>query len=149
MRGQTIEVSFWSQVDIRQPMDCWLWQGMKNHDGYGRMRHGNARTLTHRISYALVRGPIPEGMRVLHHCDVRDCVNPNHLFLGTQADNIRDMDAKGRRRPARGEGHGRAKLNRAQALEIRASSDSDTILAAQYSVAKSLIWAIRHDRIWL
>ena len=83
--------------------DCWEWQGYRGPvDRYGRFmvkRPDGKRTprLAHRASWELHSGPIPSGLQVLHRCDNRRCVNPEHLFLGTQLDNIRDMDAKGRR----------------------------------------------------
>ena len=102
---------------------CWYWIGSRDGLGYG---HGNGYR-AHREAYRLFNGNIPYGMSVLHRCDVRCCVNPEHLFLGTQADNIADMIAKGRRRgnPPRGEASHFAKLT-AQAVSrmrnIRAST---------------------------
>lgn len=83
---------------IPEPMSgCWLWIGGVSYPpGYGRMTRGQ---YAHRVSYEIHRGKIPVGMHVLHRCDNRLCVNPDHLFLGTQSDNMRDMMAKGRGRP--------------------------------------------------
>lgn len=80
---------------------CWLWKGSKNHNGYGEVSYKHChskRALAHRVSWAIHQGKIPDGLCVLHKCDVRNCVNPDHLFLGTQQDNLRDCYQKGRMR---------------------------------------------------
>ena len=83
---------------IPEPMTgCWYWIGSIGNSGYGKTRFDHSNDFSaHRISYLAFRGVIPEGMCVLHRCDVRLCVNPSHLFLGTKKDNSRDMVAKGR-----------------------------------------------------
>ena len=76
--------------------NCWLWTKSTNEDGYGKIGYKGKVYTTHRMSWMLHRGEIPQELQVLHKCDVRNCVNPEHLFLGTQFDNIHDMIAKGR-----------------------------------------------------
>lgn len=88
----------------RAPSGCWLWTGAAYPTGYGAFSLNQKTVGAHRASWILRRGPVPKDRCVLHHCDVRACVNPDHLFLGTLGDNIQDMVKKGRQ--AKGECHG-------------------------------------------
>jgi len=76
--------------------DCWHWCGVRNTGGYGRMTYEGRSQVAHRLAWIAWKGPIPEGMSVLHSCDNRACVNPDHLWLGTYSDNMKDCWAKGR-----------------------------------------------------
>ena len=95
------EARFWAKVELTLD-GCWLWTGSKTGPGpyttggYGTVYWRGEYLLAHRVMWELANGPIPEGMHVLHRCDVRNCVRPDHLFLGTHQDNMADMARKGR-----------------------------------------------------
>src|SRR5262245_26460201 len=138
---------FWAKVQKTE--SCWLWTAGLDTSGYGYIVIGGHHSeKAHRFAYALLVGPIPMDLYVLHRCDVRNCVNPDHLFLGTQADNTADMVAK--QRQARGNVN-HARLNEQQVLEIRAlHSDgvNNCALARRYGVSDTTIWAIVHRKKW-
>jgi len=141
---------------VRKTSTCWEWAGTKSC-GYARIEEPTgvrpSRTLgAHRVAYELFVGPIPEGKHILHHCDNPGCVNPEHLFLGTQADNVKDSVAKGRQ--ARGERNGSAKLTQQQVQEIRdqyqprSHEFGSYALARRYDVDQSNIILIVHGETW-
>jgi hypothetical protein len=135
--------------------DCWIWTGSLNNKGYGRINRSRLIVYAHRLAYELSFGEIPAGMNVLHRCDTPACVNPAHLFLGTQADNNLDCRNKGRHscgeRP-RGERHHGSKLTARDAVEIRrayaAREKSQRQLAAAYGVSRRAIMFILSRRNW-
>lgn len=96
---------------------CWVWRGGLEADGYGRFPDAGGWRRAHRVAWELYYGPIPEGLCVCHRCDNPACVRPDHLFLGTHRDNIRDRDSKGR--AAAGSRNGRAKLTEPEVQSIR------------------------------
>lgn len=98
-----VESRFWSNVPKGDRSSCWEWKGVRVGSmtiKYGQFNFPGGRTAAHRFSWYLAHGPIPNGLQVLHKCDNPPCVNPSHLFLGTQADNVHDCVAKGRARGA-------------------------------------------------
>ena len=138
---------FWTKTNPVSSHECWEWIGFKDGNGYGRY----GRILAHRIAYELTLGEIPRGMAVCHKCDNPGCVNPDHLWIGTQADNVRDMLAKGRDRrgpPRRGETSNKAKLTSNQVREILQSTETLRTLADRYGVSGTAIHYIRHKRNW-
>ncbi len=125
---------FWSKVDKSAENGCWLWKASTGDHGYGFFGDG----LAHRISYELCNGPIPAELCVLHKCDVRACVNPDHLFLGTRTENNLDRLNKGR--SAYGEGIRNHKLSNSDILKIRSlysdGNISQVALAQQFGVTQ-------------
>ena len=143
---------FWKHVD--KSSDCWLWLGAKSH-GYGATEISGRRIQAHRIAWILIRGPIPKGLFVCHHCDNPPCVRPEHLFLGTDVDNTHDMIRKGRARhdnQPKGEEWYLHKLTWNQVREIRAKYIpriySTRKLAKEYGVGQRAIWRILNNETW-
>lgn len=130
---------------------CWLWSGAQDTSGYGlALQYGKPKT-THRLMWERTNGPIPKGLCVCHKCDVRACVNPDHLFLGTVADNNADKDGKGRANHPLGEKCANAKLNPDLVREIRArvaAGEEHRPLGKEYGVAHSQIGRIARREIW-
>ncbi len=146
---------FWANVSPGNFTECWHWQGAFTSLGYGVISDRGQHIGAHRFSWVLHFGPIPGALQVLHRCDNPACVNPYHLFLGTQLDNVRDMDAKGRRvtqcNPRRGETHADAKLTEADVTEIRQLSAlgvSQRKIAKQFGMSQQQISDIVRRRRW-
>jgi len=131
---------------------CWLWVGGQQKSGYGAFRFLNKQCCAHRVSWTLYRGEIPDGLCVLHKCDNRQCVNPDHLFLGTLKDNMQDMARKGRApNPiwARGENNGGGgKLTESNVREIRTAHGLHREIAETFGVSRPLVSAIKRGDVW-
>lgn len=131
---------------------CLEWTGGKggSRGAYGRVCEGRRKFTgyAHRVSWALHFGPIPAGLSVLHRCDNPVCVEPTHLFLGTQADNMHDMAAKKRCGAPKGERQIHAKLTELDVLRIRNSNAPLKDLAEVYDVSKMSVWTARTGRTW-
>ena len=125
---------------------CWIWLSTLHPGGYGRVCAGKTPFFAHRVSYELKYGAIPAGMMALHHCDVRCCVNPDHIFVGTQQDNMTDKVRKNRQ--AKGSGHGNAKLTEDQARAIKCSQESSIKLAKRIGYSASMIREIKNGNLW-
>lgn len=145
---------FWAKVDRREPGECWEWQASCDDSGYGTFRHQGKMKKAHRLAWVFCgRGPIPDGLVVMHSCDNPPCCNPAHLSVGTRSDNMRDAVAKGRHAHVRlpGEAHPNAKLTDAQVVEIRrrlAEGESQRALARAFGVSKPAIGRIARGRGW-
>jgi hypothetical protein len=118
---------------------CWLWDGAANENDYGRFRINGRTIQSHRFSYSIFFGEFDDQMHVLHKCDVTCCVNPNHLFLGTHQENIKDMDMKKRRA---------SKLDDGKIKYIKSSNKSAVSLAKELGVTRQSIHNVRSQRTW-
>lgn len=125
---------------------CWIWLGNIDRAGYGVIVIGGKRFHAHRLSYSLHKGELASGLGALHHCDMPICVNPDHLYSGTPADNARDRVS--RNRSLSGSRNPMSKLTEIQVAEIRASSASEQVLAGLYGVSDATIWRIRKAITW-
>ncbi len=132
--------------------DCWLWIGGDTGNGYGRIRRkGGKKILAHRLSWELHNGPIPDGLCVLHKCDTPPCVNPDHLFLGTQKDNIQDAFKKGRLFIPKGEDNKQSKLKNEDIIEIRKLREqgyTQVLLGKMFGVRHTTIGNICNNKTW-
>lgn len=160
---KSLDARLWDNVDQFGPVPahrpelgpCWVWARIPGNHGYGALKIGSRldgsrrSELAHRLSWSLAFGD-PGEASVLHACDNRLCVRPSHLFLGTQADNLADMRAKGRARDgmARGSRHGRSKLDERAVGAIRASVSSSLDLAMRFGVTAGTIRKVRGCRAW-
>lgn len=149
MNRKSLESRFWPKV--KKSTGCWAWLAAKHVQGYGLIGYGVAsmHIKAHRASWIIHFGPIPTGKCVLHKCDNPECTNPEHLFLGTQVENIRDMIQKGRLVTPKGQNQGSAKLTDPQVLCIRARAEEQAaLLADEYGVDKTTIWRILSRKSW-
>lgn len=136
---------------------CLLWIGATQRNGYGRAQWGKRGQsyLVHRLAWQAANGPIPKGKVICHKCDVRACINPNHLFVGTQSDNIKDMYAKGRvprhrgQAPLPGMKHPAAKLTDDIVRQIRSDNRPAKEWAVETGVHQMTIYKIRNRLRWV
>lgn len=159
---------FWSKVKLASKSVCWDWQAStEKRNGYGQFGVGDGRwDRAHRVAWRLVHGEIPEGMCVLHTCDNRRCVNPNHLYLGTKKSNAQDRERRGRSNHATGERHGRhthpgqtsgsrngrAKLDEHAVRELLQKhfkqGTTKAALAREYNLSRTTVGHIVSGKLW-
>ena len=150
----SLQERFEGNVELIPFSTCHWWTGYGLPSGYGQIRANGKTKSAHRVSYELYKGEIPKGMLVLHDCqskghfeDNPSCVNPDHLFLGTQKDNMQDMSNKDR--SLAGEKHPASKLTAEQVVEIRSSDLSQRKLAEKFNVSHSKISQIIRRVSWV
>lgn len=143
---------FWSQVDVLTTDECWEYTGAINSTGRGNFSIGHKTIKAHRMAWILVKGEIPDGLCVLHHCDNGRCCNLAHLFLGTKGDNNRDRAQKGRSVIAKGEDSARSKLTTAQVLQIiekyNPAINTMKEIGKEYGIQRTTVSAIIHGYSW-
>lgn len=140
-----------NRIDRSDPDGCHPWTDFRNKGGYGRFSVSGRMTLAHRYGWEQLHGPIPPGMKVCHSCDNPPCQNPQHWFLGTQIENIRDREQKGRGGNHRGEQNGRSKLSSTEVAELRrlvASGMSQAEAGRRFGIKRSQANKIIHGASW-
>lgn len=143
------EADFWRQV--KQGDGCWLWTGARPSGRYGRFKIGGQRFAAHRFSWLISFGAIPAGSHVLHRCDDPACVRPDHLFIGTHADNMADKASKGRVVALSGEANANARLSDELVRDIRARharGEKQTSIAAALGMHQGNVSRIVLRKAW-
>lgn len=152
MRGDvSLEDKFKARILPPDENGCWNWY-KHNSRGYPNMHDGLKPIAAHRFSFEFHCGPIPKGMVVMHRCDNKRCVNPDHLMVGTHAQNVADMIEKGRKVQVRGVRIAKAKLNPEKAAEIKTLLAEGRLLkkeiAARFGIHPTTVWFIEQGRTW-
>ena len=151
--GLTIKDRFWEKVDKKGEDGCWEWLGCCHHQwGYGSLNVGGKYMAAHRYSWELYFGKIPEGWLICHKCDNPSCVNPEHLFLGTNKDNSDDKIKKGRNASSVGENNGRSILTEDSVRQIfdlyKNRNYSHMKLGKMFNVHSTTIGHILQRKLW-
>lgn len=146
----TTKFSLQDRLEIRSERitesGCQIWTGATNLRGYGILRTNKVNSYTHRLAYELYKGKIPDSYYVCHKCDNPSCINPNHLFLGTNIDNINDKVAKNRQ--VKGIDNIFSKLKNEDVRKIRNDLRKDELVAKDYGVCTSRINLIKNKKAW-
>lgn len=143
---ERFETKFLTKLDKTNSKGCWLYLGKLSAQGYGRIKSGDSLEGLHRFSYTYHKGAIPSGLLIRHTCDEHNCLNPEHLLVGTHQDNYNDMVVQGTQ--ARGVTNGHAKLTEEQVKDIYLSLEPTKDLAIRYGVVQGVISQIRLNKNW-
>lgn len=150
MKG--LQERFDSKYEVVTESGCWIWTAGSDKDGYGTFWKDGTTKRAHRVSYELHKTKIPEDMLVCHKCDTPSCVNPDHLFVGTNSDNMKDRSIKNRNRDQKGEKHNMCKLTESEVLELRDllsnSPYTQRVIADKYGISYPHISDIKLRRSW-
>jgi len=148
IHSQSVKHRFFDKVDSMQAGECWNWDGTISDHGYGDFWCLGKRCRAHRISWEIYYGIIPEGKLVLHRCDNKRCINPAHLYLGTNSDNMKDY-IKRSKNPTVGCFHSRLTSNEAEMVKVlrKYKNLSQTQLAELFSVSRSVIYNVLYGNI--
>lgn len=143
---------FWRKINKLSPSECWPWTGATNTRGYGKFRVNKKLYYATRMVWFLAHGAQPDGLGLLHKCDNPICCNPDHLFLGSRADNVADMTSKRRNRVPLGSDHSNATLTDSDVIAIRrlraTTSLTGVEIGKQFGVTKSTVARIITRQIW-
>ena len=137
-----------SNVVVNEETGCWDWQRSKTRNGYGHVRVGKKLKSSHRISYEVFLGEIGSNLNVLHKCDNRGCCNPDHLFLGTHSDNMRDKVSKNRQYKPTGINHPKSKLDESDVRAILQDTRSMNDIGASYNIHPTVVGKIKSGKLW-
>lgn len=139
---------FVTRIRVDASTGCWEFTGARSSAGYGAFWDGQRLVRAHRYAFEQFCSPIPEGLIICHACDNPGCVNPHHLWLGTQADNAADKFRKGRGNIVKGEAHPHARLTASEVLAIRADARMHVEIASEYGIHPGCVSQIKRRVTW-
>ena len=141
------DMEFLSARVKRTMSGCWEWQ-MSIHQGYGKLIRKGRSWYAHIFSYVIHKGDVPDGLQINHACNNRACANPDHLYAGTQKENMSDMRKAGMENYLKGQENGNSKITESMARDIFLMSGFARVIAKKHDVSISLVYAIKKKRVW-